>query len=1497
MTSKELSKEVQRKLKDAWLGIDYPESELINPLNSLPLDSDDFHLYLSYLMMQPEYFPLICKEILGVEVYPMQGLTLQYLWRHKFPLLIASRGFSKCCPLDTLIITNNGIEKIGNLIPEKIKHKQQLKNSDIQILGENGYHELDYSFYNGFTNTKTLTTYQKYKIEGTYDHPIRIVRNGKIQWEELQNINKNDRIIIDRNENWNYIDNNLDSDIAYMIGAIVGDGCYSIKSSAITFFNTDKECVDNIKLGLRRAFNCKIKSSMRKDNYYVSGGNKIKNSFIDRFGCNKYGGNINKSTPSIIWNAPKEAIYSYLRGLFDTDGTTDKIHGLVMLDTKVYELASDVQFLLNRCGIISRLDTRYNKKYKKNYYVIRISGSSLRVFRDKIGFSISRKMDILNYYCNKSSADKKDTIPSSLIINQINNLKQKFNLYTKQNRLLRTEYLLQRDCTYFKLNEFCKLVSKLDVESDKDYLYLLDILNKNYFYDTVTEIEDTYSETCDVHLKEDHSFISNGFISHNTFTVALYAILRALLIPDRKILIAGSVFRQSKMVFEYMEGIYNKSKILQSICHQYHKQPLSKGNDMHRFWVGNSQIMCVPIGTGESIRGLRANDLCVEEFAAHDRDVFETVLSGFVAVSSDPVAKMKQSAEIKMAKDLGLDLSEYKNSFIPENQMILSGTAYYQFNHFYEYWKKWTEIIESSNVKKIIDDEDKISDSLKPEDFCIVRIPVDLIPDGFMDKAQIARAQASLHSGNFDCEYNACLVDQNEFILTDLGYKKYKDINIGDKVLTHLGNFRKVTKKTQRPYVGNIFNIKTFGSNIKMSVTEDHPFFINNDFSSIDNKTKYLQMSKLSELNGLEFIDINDYVHSGVAYDKYIYTAYPNQQINQNQIDEIIRRYKTKRSMLGIGRDMNISYGKVWVTVKNNKRKTKSALNRYIKIDKSLGRIIGYYAAEGSVGSNGRNCCFSLGGHEPYYVNQLCKDIEKVFGIFPKVYYTKDNVASVTVNSRIFAELVKSICLGKNCYTKYINPDFLYSNEDFMLGFIEGIINGDGCIYKQDKSTIQLCSLPLISQLRVVLGYFDIFSTFLYKNNSGKFCTFRNTKYKNSDVYILNIYGLHHKTFMNRIFNLDVFPQYGSYTSVDSNWFNIRVKNIEKIEYSGLVYNLEVEDDHTYCLNNATCHNCFSSDSAGFYKRSLIESCVCGKRNSIKIDGNELIYYPSLNGEVGKRYVLGVDPASEQDNFAMVLLEVTKNYRKIVYCWTINRKEQKQRVKDGILEDNDFYYYCSLKIRELMSTFNIERIALDSQGGGIGVIEALSRTRDGEKPIYEVIDPKKFKESDAMPGLHIVEMINFASSDWTGEANHGMRKDFEHKQLLFPAFDSLSLGFAEEVDKQSARRYDTMEDCVVELEELKNELASIIIVKTATGRERWDTPETKVSGVQKRRMRKDRYSALLMANNTARNMEGLKAPERQSTLGGFAVKMKDKDGGPDFIGPDYLTNKYKNLYD
>ena len=43
-------------------------------------------------------------------------------------------------------------------------------------------------------------------------------------------------------------------------------------------------------------------------------------------------------------------------------------------------------------------------------------------------------------------------------------------------------------------------------------------------------------------------------------------------------------------------------------------------------------------------------------------------------------------------------------------------------------------------------------------------------------------------------------------------------------------------------------------------------------------------------------------------------------------------------------------------------------------------------------------------------------------------------------------------------------------------------------------------------------------------------------------------------------------------------------------------------------------------------------------------------------------------------------------------------------------------------------------------------------------------------------------MCQFAKYDWLAEANHGMRKDFEDKALLFPFFDPVSLAISEHQD-------------------------------------------------------------------------------------------------------------------
>jgi hypothetical protein len=329
----------------------------------------------------------------------------------------------------------------------------------------------------------------------------------------------------------------------------------------------------------------------------------------------------------------------------------------------------------------------------------------------------------------------------------------------------------------------------------------------------------------------------------------------------------------------------------------------------------------------------------------------------------------------------------------------------------------------------------------------------------------------------------------------------------------------------------------------------------------------------------------------------------------------------------------------------------------------------------------------------------------------------------------------------------------------------------------------------------------------------------------------------------------------------------------------------------------------FTTDSQGFFKRSLIEGCTTSPTEPVTFPHSGDVWFEgSLKGDTNKKYVFGVDPASEVDNFSIVVLEVNSDHRKVVHCWTTNRKSHKEKLKSKLVDEDDFYSYCAKKIRELMKVFPCAEVALDAQGGGIAVMEALhdkDKIPAGEVAIWPVIEEKP-KDTDDQVGLHILQMCQFARYDWLAEANHGLRKDFEDKIVLFPYFDPVSLGLALEVDKSVGRKYDTLEDCVMEIEELKDELSMIVMTQTNTGRERWDTPEVKTGAGRKHRLRKDRYSSLIMANMSARSLNVVKTTLDTGAIGGFAngqpsLNLIDRNE-PLFQGPAWFTEKSKDIY-
>ncbi len=336
----------------------------------------------------------------------------------------------------------------------------------------------------------------------------------------------------------------------------------------------------------------------------------------------------------------------------------------------------------------------------------------------------------------------------------------------------------------------------------------------------------------------------------------------------------------------------------------------------------------------------------------------------------------------------------------------------------------------------------------------------------------------------------------------------------------------------------------------------------------------------------------------------------------------------------------------------------------------------------------------------------------------------------------------------------------------------------------------------------------------------------------------------------------------------------------------------------------------FVQDSDGFFKRSLIERCVVGKVDdpnppSFESCKGEASFTATIAGDPDRRYVFGIDPASERDEFAVKILEVWPDHRRVVYGWTTSKSDHMRRKKAKVADEHDFYRFCVRKVRDLMKVFPCDRLMVDHGGGGIALREALGdpdKLEGGELPIYEIRAPdgKKPNPTDDLPGLHIIELCVFRDTAWVTEANEGLKKDLEDRVLLFPLIDPLALGLAEAEDLEAGRvaedenghkylsRYDSLETCMAEIEELKEELTTIVVSSTPTGLAHWDTPDKKTEGQKKGRMRKDRYSALLMANMGARKLaRAIIAEEYKGSQGGYAhsfSKVKEKPTGALYYG-------------
>jgi hypothetical protein len=482
------------------------------------------------------------------------------------------------------------------------------------------------------------------------------------------------------------------------LGSLVGDGGYTVRGR-ISFTSADDFMHEEMNRIAKDMFNKSFSDTRNGEYSKQLYGVDIWDQLFQKYGFNS-SVCAEKDIPACIYKSSKKTIAAFLSGLFDTDGGWEK-NNTINMSSKSRALVEHTQKLLLLFGIVSKIRSKFNKIYQRYYYNLMICGyENIDLFNTHIGFRLDRKSTLVQEYLKSGIIGNTnlDILPHDLILEKLLNLREKY--YALEDRPKRKQEDKDPFSAYnFKIyqSSYSKLRGALDFfklcENTDEWQFLNDLLNKHYYYDKVTKIEQKENITYDLYMPNDHSFISNGFISHNSFLLSLYSMMKALLHPNHKVVIAGAGFRQSKHLFAYTEVIWNRAPVLRSLCRGSDRQGPRRDIDRCTMQLCDSTITFLPVGSGGTIRGERAHTLIVDEFSVLPLQIYEVVLRGFTSTSSDPVRSaieyrtnqiLKERHGFELEKTLGMG-----------NQSIISGTCDYDFQHFATYWKRYKQIIES----------------------------------------------------------------------------------------------------------------------------------------------------------------------------------------------------------------------------------------------------------------------------------------------------------------------------------------------------------------------------------------------------------------------------------------------------------------------------------------------------------------------------------------------------------------------------------------------------------------------------------------------------------------------------------------------------------------------------------------------------------------------------------------------------------------------------------
>ena len=361
---------------------------------------------------------------------------------------------------------------------------------------------------------------------------------------------------------------------------------------------------------------------------------------------------------------------------------------------------------------------------------------------------------------------------------------------------------------------------------------------------------------------------------------------------------------------------------------------------------------------------------------------------------------------------------------------------------------------------------------------------------------------------------------EGTLVFTNNGYTPIEKIEVGDYVMTHKNCFQKVTKVMTNE-ADSLIKIHCMASE-DIHCTPNHPFYVRKKHNKQDHYTG----RRWREFDEPEWIEAKN-----LTRDYYLGTAI-------NTIEKIPK----------------------WDGYYNGRNVYTNKLEKYMD-NNNFWYLIGRFIGDGWIKTDS-GIIICANNTELMSLTKCLDSLDFGYTVIEERTVYKVHIPFKEIG--LFCEQ-----FGRGAINKHLTSDILNLPIDLLRSFIEGYIAADG--YQDNKGVYKISSISRTLLYDVASCIHKVFHrpTSMYFTARPKTTVIEGRVVNQHDTYTL-------------CWKMDKNIQDKAFYENGYIWSPINDVTTE--DYNGLVYNISVENDESYMIQNVICHNCTDVSVAGKLK-------------------------------------------------------------------------------------------------------------------------------------------------------------------------------------------------------------------------------------------------------------------------------------------------------------------------